>query len=376
MTLEVAQPEHAEQLAAFFKKFPLHGPVELAVDRDKDFFGPYRAQSDSHITYMLRGSASNEPLGVASFVFYEALIDGQRRRVAMGRDLRIQQNREAVMAWSQYYLPVMDEARKVFQSDIFLSVLNMNEIKALNAFIRPRPGRRPLPSYHLYRRFNMITLHGRFPWAHEPLPTIRIRRASPAIEEDLIYYMVRKSKERDLTPYTDADTIRGQIARWPGLNLSDFLVALDARENIIGCCAPWNARGLQELIPLKYSLLGHNFRQFLKFGDLLGWTRKLTKPVHRLQLELPLNFRYLSFLFADNSDIFESLAWIAFEEADPSEFIAYLQMRSDFHLRRPPRWVSTRQPYGIYAVVPPGEALPAILHPSHDRPTYLEPFFV
>lgn len=380
-SLEIAQPEHSEMLAGFFKKFPLHGPVEIAIDRGQDFFAPYKIQSDAQITYMLRNDVKSaphggEPLGVATFVFYEALMNGQKCRVAMGRDLRIQQTREAVLEWTKHYLPVMDEARRVFQSDYFLSIINMNEVKALNAFLRPRPGRRPMPSYHLYRRFNLVTLHGRFPWAHHPLRTIRIRRASGAIEDALIYYMVKKSKERDFTPLTDANAIRDLIGRWKGLEISDFLVAMDAQENIIGCCAPWSSSGLEEYIPLKYNLIGHNFRQFLKFGDQLGWTRKLTKPVHRLNREASLNFRYMSFLFADNADIFESLLWIAYEEAQPSEFLAYAQMRSDFHLRKPRNWIGARHPYGIYLLVPPGEAMPAVLHPANDRPTYIEPFFI
>lgn len=376
MKLETAVPEQNTEIAAFFKRFPLQGPVELIVDRSADFFAPYQVQSDQQVTYTLRDDDSNELMGVVSFAIADTLVAGKPARVAFGRDLRILETRKAVLGWTRHFLPVMEEVKKVFGAEYFVSILNLNQTKAMNAFIRPQPGKRPLPQYFMHRRFNLIGLHGRFPWAPLPLSSIRIRRASSHLEPALLHYIVRKSRERDFTLTIDDESVRDQIARWPGLRLEDFLVALDSYENIIGCCAPWSAGGLQEYIPLKYNLIGHNFRQFLKFGRMFGWTRALTKPVHRLGMEAGLNFRYLSFLYADNEDIFESLAWLAFEEARENEFLIYTQMRSDYHLRRPLSWVSTRTPHGLFVLQTPDAETPSFLHPSNDRPAGIDPFFV
>lgn len=376
MRLETAGPEHSGELAAFFKRFPLRGPVELLVDRSRDFFKPYEIQSDAHVTYTLRDSDKGDLMGVASFALGETKIAGRDCRVAFGRDLRILETRQAVLGWTQHFLPVMEEVRKVFDVEHFVSILNLNEVKAMNAFIRPRPGKRPLPRYHLYRRFNLISLHGRLPWAPKPLKTVRIRRGSAHLTDALTDYIVRKSRMRDLALCQSADDFNEMLGRWDGLKIDDFLVALDAQDNVVGCCAPWNPGGVQEYIPLKYNLLAHNFRQFLKFGKTLGWTRTLTKPVHRLQREASLDFKYLSFLYADHADVFESLATLAYEEARDTEFLVYTQMRSDLHLRRPLTWVSARLPHAIYFLVPPDQARPAILHPSNDRPAMVEPFFV
>lgn len=376
MKLEIARPEQGAELAAFFKKFPLRGPVEILFDRGKDFFRPYEAQGEAHVTYTLRDEERDELLGVATFVVANTLLGGQPARVAFGRDLRISETRQAVLGWSQHFLPVMEEVKRVLRADHFVSIMNMNELKAMNAFIRPRPGKRPLPRYYLYRRFNIVSLHGRFPWAPKPLPTVRVRRGSPHLAGALADYIVRKSRERDLSSLLEPADFVESLNRWEGLHLEDFLVALDAKDNVVGCCAPWGAGGIEELIPLRYNLLGHNFRQFLKFGRWLGWTRTLTKPVHRLQREAGLDFKYLLYLFADNPDIFESLATLAFDEARENEFLVYAQMRSDIHLRRPLTWVSARLPHGVYLMTPPEAEPPAVIHPSNERPAIVEPFFV
>src|SRR5690606_33153844 len=112
MKLEVAGPDQNEELAAFFKKFPLRGPVEIRIDRGKNFFRPYDIQIDVHVTYALR-SDENELMGVASFAVSDTLLNGEPTRVAFGRDVRISETRQAVLGWTQHFLPVMQEVQRV-----------------------------------------------------------------------------------------------------------------------------------------------------------------------------------------------------------------------------------------------------------------------
>lgn len=376
MKLEIATPTQSLELAEFFRRFPLRGPVEMLVDRKPDFFKPYSIQSASHVTYTLRDERDASLLGSVTFVMDDLWVNGQPQKVAFGRDLRILETRQAVLGWTQHFLPVMNEIQTQHGAQHVFSILSQNDARALNAFVRPRLMRRPIPRYFLFRRFNLVSLHGRLPWAPTPLKSLRIRRGSPAIEDALIQYVVRKSRQRELGTLWDADRFLDRLARWDNLTLEDFLVATDAQGNIVGCCAPWSPGGIEERIPLRYNLIAHNFRQFLKFGKFFGWTRTLTKPVYRLGMEASLNFRYLSFLFADNEDIFDSLAWIAYDECRETEFIAYTQMRSDLHLRPPLSWISAKNAHGLYALVPPEQPLPDFMHPSNDRPVELEPFFI
>ncbi|HRO68277.1 MAG TPA: hypothetical protein PL182_11980, partial [Pseudobdellovibrionaceae bacterium] len=153
MRLETSTPDQAAELAQFFKRFPVQGHVELLIDRSKDFFGVSRIQSDTNLTYTLRDDDNRDLLGVVSFAIAETLVAGKPARVAFGRDLRILETRKAVLGWSQHFLPVLEEVKRVFNVDHFVSTINMAETKAMNAFLRPRPGKRPFPRYFLHRRF-------------------------------------------------------------------------------------------------------------------------------------------------------------------------------------------------------------------------------
>nr|BFD67341.1 hypothetical protein HAGR004_23630 [Bdellovibrio sp. HAGR004] len=374
MKLEIAQPEDSKALVEFYKSFPLKGLVEIKIDRDGDFFAPYDVQAEQYLTYQLKDDEGKLE-GMASFVVRDVLLDGSITRVAFGRDLRISSNRRAVLEWSQHFLPVMNEVSQTLGSKYLFSVMSMADVQALNAFVRPRTLKRPLPNYHLFRRFNMVSVHGRLPWAKNPLPHLRMRRGSPANVDALIHYITQKSRQRDLATTWDVPSFFDKLERWKGLKLEDFIIAFDKNENIVGCVAPWSAGGMQEFIPMQYSLRAHNFRQFLKFGKMLGWTRTLTKPYSRLKIEAGFNFKYLNFLFADNGDIFESLLWKAFDDAKENEFLLYTQTRSEFIYRRPRNWISAKMPFGVYLLLPPDGEIPAFLHPNNENPVEIEPFF-
>lgn len=370
--LEISKPENSQELAEFYKSFPIHGPVEMKIDRMGNFFAPYDIQSEQHITYQLSTPQGIE--GVASFLIQDLNMNGRPTRIALGKDLRISANRRAVLEWTQHFLPVMEEIKQALNIDQFFSILSMSDAQALNAFVRPRNLKRPLPRYHLFRRFNIVSLHGQLPWAKNPLPQLRIRRGSQQNVDALINYIVNKSKDRDLSSVYDAQSFFDKLERWKGLKLEDFLVAFDHNENIIGCVAPWSSGGIQEFVPMSYSLKAHNFRQFLKFGKLLGWTRSLTKPYSRLKIEASFNFKYLNFLHANNPDIFEALLWKSYREAQENEFLVYAQLRSEFKFRPPLTWISSGMPYGVFSLLHPNQEPPDFLNPRNERPIEVEPF--
>lgn len=374
MKLEIAKPEDTQALADFYKSFPVRGLVEVKIDRNNDFFAPYSIQSDKFITYKLTDE-ENKIEGAASFVVRDVFLENKVQPVVFARDLRISSSRRAVLEWTQHFLPVMEEIFQTFGCKYMFTTLSMSEVQALNAFVRPRAMKRPLPRYYLFRRFNMVSIHGRFPWAKNPLPHLRIRRGSAATVDALIDYIVKKSKQKDLATVWDKQSFLDKVEKWKGLKLEDFLIAYDKNDHVVGCAAPWSSGGLQDFIPLEYSLRAHNFRQFLKFGKLLGWTRTLTKPYSRLKVEASFNFKYLNFLFADNGDIFESLLWKAYDEAEENEFIVYNQQRSEYVYRRPLNWISAKMPFGAYLLLPPDQEPPTFLHPANEKPVEMEPFF-
>lgn len=375
MILEIARPEDSWDLKQFFKNFTTGELIQFKMDRPQDFFAPYDIQSDTHVTYVLRKPEDRSIQGVATFVIRNAWLNQKIQTIAVATDLRILPSRQAILSWGKYFAPVLEEIKNAYHVDYFFSTLNMTDVTILNTFIRPRHLKRPWPRYHLFRRFNLVSIHGVLPFTENPLPHMRIKKVDESLYEDLLYYLVNKKKEKELSSIYDKSSAEEFLARWQGLKLTDFYVALDADGAIIGCVAPWSAAHIQEFIPYKYNQVAHNFRQFLKFGKWLGWTRTLTKPVNRLKREAPLNFRYLTCFLADNEDIFEALLWRVFNEIQPYEFLVYLQMRQDIHMRPPRGWVSATLPHGLYCLLPPEQEAPDFLHPSNENHCDWEAFW-
>jgi hypothetical protein len=375
MKLEAAKPSDNQAILDFFKGFPIKGVLDMKVDRRGDFFGPYAVESDRFRTYLLRDDQETIQ-GMASFIIKDVMIQGDLKTVAFGRDLRISNNRRAILEWADHFVPALDDIKNSYGVEHFFSALNLTETAALNAFVRPRNLKRLLPRYFNYRQINLVSVHGRFSWAKNPLPHLQIRNGSSVNADALIYYLSEKNSSRNLATYWDSYSFFKQLQRWRGLKIEDFLIAFDRHNNIVGCCAPWKADGIQELIPLDYSLKAHNFRQFLKFGKVFGWTRPLTKPSYRLQLEEHLQFQYLTHLFAENADVFETLLWSAFDRARANDFLVYSAGREELIYRRPRSWVTAKIPHGLYCMVPPDQDTPEFLSPSNDLPISFEAFFV
>ncbi len=363
MKLMLANESQNDELCSFFQQFNLPGLVELRLRRT-DFFAPYRALSDKYRTYCLEDE-EGKIQAIATFLIHDTLHEGHVQRVAIALDLRVAPNRAALSHWSQHFLPVLQQVYDEEKVAAVFSMINRTDPKLFNLFLRPRSMKRPLPRYYLYRKVNLVTLHGRYPWAPLPVPTLRIKNADTGQLDALINYLSTRAQYRTFATVWDFQSLQKKLHQMPGSTLSTFLIAQDARGNIVGCLAPWTSKEMQAYLPMTYSLTAHNFRQFLKFGSVFGWTRPLTKPKSRTGQDFALRFRYLTQIHARNEDIFESLLWTAYESLEKDEFAVYAHCDHDFRLRPPRHWVSSVQPHALYSVLPPSMEMPDFLNPGH-----------
>ena len=102
MNLVYATEADSDRLIAYFKSIAVPGLVDLSVERQHSFFDQYRLQSDDFDTLMLLDE-HHEIQGIASFVYRQALLNHQERRVAYATDLRISPTRKALRGWAQYF---------------------------------------------------------------------------------------------------------------------------------------------------------------------------------------------------------------------------------------------------------------------------------
>jgi hypothetical protein len=363
MKLDLASATDNEELKKFYKEFPAKGLVDLRIDRGADFFAYYRAQTENFKTYVLRDD-QEKIQAMASFLFREASFGGATVPIATATDLRVTNSREAILDWAHHFLPVMTDVTNQHHLSSIFSVINLSDPMALNSFIRPRNMKRLMPKYYLYRKFFLTSIHGRYPWASKALPSIQIRQGCTANFDALLDYVLKRAQFRPFSSVWDQTSFQKKISQLPGFQLSDFLIAFDNNDNVIGCMAPWSSHGVLDYIPLTYSLRAHNFRQYLKFLWLFGLTRRLAKPVASTGRESKMQFKHLTFVNADNEDVFESLLATAFETVSSQEFLLYAHVEQDYRLLPPQSLISASQPYALYSVVPPDKEMPMFLHPS------------
>lgn len=375
MQVQVASAADNADLLKFYNEFTTQGLIELRPSRHLNYFAPYQLHSHENKTYLLRNDQGAIE-GAASFVVRDTLYDGRITKVAYANDLRVKPTKKAIIEWSHHFLPVMTEVMSEYNINHIFSTIDLSSPIAYNTFIRPRTMKRPMPRYYLYRKVKLVSLHGRYPWASKPVPSLRIRTGNESNMEALMAYVVKRSQYRPFSATWNFDSFIKKMERLPGQKISDFIIAFDGDDNVIGCMAPWSAAGIQDYVPLSYSLRAHNFRQFLKFGWLFGMSRRLTKPVVSTGIESFLKFRHLTNVHADNEDVFESLLWRAWEMSTPQEFLVYAHCDQDYRLLPPTSWISASQSFALYAVCTPETQMPAFLDPSLSLNPEIESFSI
>jgi hypothetical protein len=363
MQLEIAGESDNVKLLQFYESHPLHTWMDLKVERYKDFFAPYRWQSEDFRTYVLRDDDQSIQ-AVATFIFRDTFYNGKPTRIALATDLKVSSSRKAILSWGQHFLPVMEQIQAEKNLSHIFSHISLTETSVLNTFVRPRQMKRPLPRYFLFRKFRVVGLHGLFPFAPRPVRHLKIREGSSVHWDALVAFVQRRNQYRPFTTAWSAESLQSKMSRWPGFQLSDFLIAFDAQENIVGCLAPWSSEGHQDFMPLSYGLKAHNFRQALKFLNVVGMTKKLTKPQSRTGQEAPLSFQFLTNICVDNEDVFDSLLQVAFRKARKDQFLVYAHCDVDYRLNPPGHWIHSTIPHALYGVLPPSAAVPDFLSPS------------
>ncbi|MCB0419935.1 MAG: hypothetical protein KDD61_03015 [Bdellovibrionales bacterium] len=360
MKLIRATQDDEPLLTEFFEQSILPGQIELRLKRPQGFFKQYEMQSKDFVTYMLLDK-KDEICALATIVFRQGWIHGEPQTIGYATDLRVSPTRSAVLHWSQHFLPALEQERAIHNCKYVFSVVARGQRQAFNAFIRPRSPKRQMPRYYSFRSFQAIMLHGLYPLASPPLKTIETRKAREMDREALCDYIFRK---KQIKPYYFANSpemVSQQIDAWPNLKLEDFWVAFDYQSNVVGCLAPWHSKETQQWVPAAFHRKGKSLQESLQLASYL-------RLAHRFgQLHQPLDFFFLTHLFADNPDIFYSLLWHAFKETTINQFLTYTHFEKDLMTTPPRGFIHSGAGANLYSILSPNEPPPELLRPTFHR---------
>lgn len=297
-------------------------------------------------------------MGVATLVFSKYFINGESTTIAYATDLRVAQNREAIVNWAPLFLEAFETACKKRNCDYIFSTVERHESQAYNALVRPQRGRRRMPRYYLFWKMYQVSIHGTWPFQQITLPGLTISTAQYSELDEIAAYLSKKTQGKILAQQRTVESLLWQLAHWPNFNLDDFLLARNSKGYIIGCLSTWNPQSVQKIKVIQYKGSAETFRQSLNFGKLVGLTHKLPDQGSSFDL------RYINHLQFDNPDVFSHLLYDAWKRTAPTETLVYTCFRGDYSSRPPKGFISSRIPLGFYSILPPEKELPEFLRPN------------
>ncbi|MGZ3724260.1 MAG: hypothetical protein ACXVBD_00580 [Pseudobdellovibrio sp.] len=346
--LKEAGLEDSKKLNDFFTSIPTRGEIDIKIQREQHFFSFYQRIGTPYKTYLIK--SGEEILGTATFLFRELRFKSRDLKLAQGCDLRISPNRKAILTWPKFFQPILEKIREEQHVDGFITSINQTETQSLNAFIRPKLKRAHQPQYSLSRSYNLVSIHGFYPLRNRPNKNITVRGYHAADKAKLVDYISKHFQKTDYIPTALIENPAEYIDRSLVYSWSQFIIAFDSEDNIVGCVQPISSSLLQDYLPQEYSARSHNLRQFLKVAHFLGFARRLTRPFSRSRKQEALHFRLLHFLISDHPEVFNSLIRACYATSMQDEFLLYAHEQWDFKNRPPKGSIHAEIPYGLYSI--------------------------
>jgi len=350
MYIQAGSSDQDAKIKDFFEHIRIEGDIQYHVLRPAGFFAHAAQNFKEQESIILKDNEANIH-GCLSLNIREADINGWQR-VAWATDLRLSSDRKAVLYWFDNFLEEIKKIRKEKNLDHIFSFINKTNLIAFNTFIRPRSLRNNHPRFHLLTNFYRINVHSKIPFISKPLSSLRIRSLDDNNIEALSRYLQRKAKLNIMSYRYSVELLQERLANWQNFNKENFLIAYDAKGNIVGCVAPWNAKQTQRYQIEKYSDFYENMRQLSRITASAGITKNLPIP------GMASDFYFLTHLRADNSYIFHRLLHECLEFCNDYQHLVYSSFEGDRIFKPPKDIVYTRSKFGLYLVLGPGEDLP------------------
>lgn len=370
MKLIKADESHQSLLQSVHRsRFDLNG-LETKSDFQQDFFKPYQMLSNDSCTYVLVDD-SNVVQAAATMQFLPGKFGTTEQTIGYATDLYVALNRKAIFSWSDTLIPAMEEERKNRGVKIVLSSIMDRQRLAYNALVRPREGRRKMPRYFLLKRFEKTTIHGFWPLARGPLPSLQYRQAE---EHEVIEFLKFRQQFSDPKGWglnLDAQHCYDMLLSWSGFSLRNLWLAFNKSGDIVGGTLLVPQNYLTELTVKNYS---ERYRILSDSLPLISWTGMAKKlPKENKNLEAV----WACWTAAKNPDVFLSVMQTAWRQLKGRQFLAFTRYEDEFKRSLPKTWINLKTRGGLYVLQSPDEPTPNLLEltQNFDSSGFEAPFY-
>jgi hypothetical protein len=237
--LRLARRTDSSALAKLFASVVLDSDMSLAVERDPDFFALYDMETLRGDQRVWVVEMDGKVEGVGSFLGRDAHLKGTRLRTAYMSDLRASERARKGRVFGAVMEQGFRGAQRELGADIMYTAVFDSNRAAQKALVLRSPRYPTKPYYHPFRKFTITSLQLLTPRALRP-SRYRVRMATQRDLDALIGMLAKDHKERPFGYAFDQGLLEQRLAQWPRFGLENFYLAVDARDNILGCTATWD----------------------------------------------------------------------------------------------------------------------------------------
>jgi hypothetical protein len=237
--VRLATRDDSAQLAELFARVVLDSDLSFAVERDPDFFALYDMELASSEQVVFTAELDKKLEGVAAFLGRDAYLRGERVRTAYMSDLRVSPKITGKV-FGKMMGERYQEARRALGADLMYTAVFDSNRAAQRALVERSPRHPHKPWYNPLRKFDILSLHFLQRQALRRAAH-RVRRATERDVDAIAAMLAADQRARPFGYVFDDGLLERRLSRWPGFGIDRFYLAVDAKGNILGCMAPWDA---------------------------------------------------------------------------------------------------------------------------------------
>lgn len=228
---------------------PQPGNITINFERYPDFFhGSHVVNTQPDIWVML-DTQEKCLAGVFSIGSREVYVNGERKRVRYGNDLRIHPDYQGGRALFRLFKKYQDIMKDEWMQTVILSE-NENSLATVGS------GRAGLPSYYEYGELKTNMVYLSRPKKKKKTEAIEsgihIRRATEADVDAMQSFADEEAKKRQFYPHYDFSAVNQGNAYYRGLALSDYFLAFKGTR-LVGITGIWDQKSFKQTRFLSYS---------------------------------------------------------------------------------------------------------------------------
>jgi len=245
MRFELAGPRHDPQLRALLREHGMPGWVELALEREPDFFAGAAAMGGASQTIVALEDDTVVGMGCRSV--REVYLNGRAASLGYLSGLRLQRRFRGGAALARGYR-FLKQLHEDGRAAAYLSTIiegNQEVIALLTG------GRAGLPRYHdLGRYVTFAVALGAWAPGRLPCPDVIVSRAALAELDAVVVFLNEHGPRRQFFPVVRREDFNSPA--WQGIEPRDALIARRADGRIEGVAACWDQSAYKQTRVVRY----------------------------------------------------------------------------------------------------------------------------